>query len=187
MAKILLVDDEESVRNMMRMTLELDQHSVWTASDGPNALEIYKDQAPEVVLLDVRMPGMDGVEVLRRIRQLNHDAEVIVFSGHGDMDIVIECLRNGASNFLTKPVAEEVLSLSLKRSVEKVELREKVKQYTRNLEILVSQANTELEKAYLFRENIIESSPDAIVCVRKGGEIIIFNSAAERLLGYRKE
>jgi len=187
MAKILLVDDEESIRNMMRMTLELDQHSVWTASDGPKALQIFKDEAPDVVLLDVRMPGMDGVEVLRRIKRLNHDAEVIVISGHGDMDMVVECLRNEAANFLTKPVAEELLSLSLRRSVEKVALRGKIKQYTRNLETLVRQANTELEKAYRFRENIIESSPDAIVCIKKGGEIMIFNSAAERLLGYRKD
>jgi PAS domain S-box-containing protein len=103
------------------------------------------------------------------------------------MEMAIECLRMEASNFLTKPVSEEILSLSLKRSLEKVALRRKVKQYTRDLETLVREANVELEKAYQFRENIIEHSPDAIVCIRKGGMIIIFNSAAEKLLGYRKD
>ncbi len=187
MTKILLVDDEESIRNMMRLTLELDGYTVLTAADGPSALDIFQNELPDVVLLDVRMPGMDGVEVLRHIKEINRDAEVIIISGHGDMDMAIECLRMEASNFLAKPVSEEILSLSLKRSLEKVALRRKVKQYTRDLETLVREANVELEKAYQFRENIIEHSPDAIVCIRKGGTIIIFNSAAEKLLGYRKE
>ncbi len=187
MNKILLVDDEESIRNMMRMTLELDGYSVLTAADGHSALTIFQEDLPDVVLLDVRMPGMDGVEALRRIKEINRDAEVIIISGHGDMDMAIKCLRMEASNFLTKPVSEEILSLSIKRSLEKVALRRKVKQYTRDLETLVREANVELEKAYQFRENIIEHSPDAIVCIRKGGTIIIFNSAAEKLLGYRKE
>lgn len=129
MNKILLVDDEESIRNMMRMTLELDGYSVLTAADGPSALTIFQEELPDVVLLDVRMPGMDGVEALRRIKEINRDAEVIIISGHGDMDMAIKCLRMEASNFLTKPVSEEILSLSIKRSLEKVALRRKVKQY----------------------------------------------------------
>jgi len=187
MARILVVDDEESIRNLMRMTLELDGFQVSTAADGPTALEIFEKENPEVVLLDVRMPGMSGTEVLDRIKAMSQDAEIIIITGHGDMDMAVECLRKQASNFLTKPVGEELLSLSLKRSLERVALKKKLKQYTRNLEILVREANVELERAYQFRENIIENSPDAIVCVRKGGEIIIFNSAAERLLGYKKE
>jgi PAS domain S-box-containing protein len=186
MTKVLVVDDEESIRNLMRMTLELDGYEVMTALDGPTALEEFQKNGPEVVLLDVRMPGMDGVEVLGRLKSLNPDVEVIIITGHGDMDMAIECLRKQASNFLTKPVSEELLSLSLKRAIEKIALKKKLKQYTLNLETLVREANVELERAYQFRENIIENSPDAIVCIRKGGEIIIFNSAAEKLLNYRK-
>ncbi len=186
MATILVVDDEESIRNLMRMTLELDHYKVFTAADGPSALEIFEKENPDVVLLDVRMPGMSGIEILDRIKAMNPDAEVIIITGHGDMDMAVDCLRRQASNFLTKPVGDELLSLSLKRSLERVALKKKIKQYTRNLEILVREANVELERAYQFRENIIENSPDAIVCVRKGGEIIIFNSAAEKLLGYKK-
>jgi len=187
MARILVVDDEESIRNLMRMTLELDGYKVSTAADGPTALDIFEKENPEVVLLDVRLPGMSGIEILDRIKAINQDAEVIIITGHGDMDMAVECLRKQASNFLTKPVGEELLSLSLKGSLERVALKKKLRQYTRNLEILVREANVELERAYQFRENIIENSPDAIVCVRKGGEIIIFNSAAEKLLSYRKE
>lgn len=186
MTKILLVDDEESIRNMMRMTLELDGYQVSMAEDGPKALAFFEEEKPDVVLLDVKMPGMDGIEVLSRIRATDPDTEVIMITGHGDMDMAVECLRREASNFLTKPISEELLSLSLKRSMEKIALKKKLKKYTRNLETLVREANVELERAYQFRENIIENSPDAIVCIRKGGEITIFNSAAEKLLGYRK-
>jgi two-component system, NtrC family, sensor kinase len=186
MTKVLVADDEESIRNMMRMNLELDGYKVLTARDGHDALEQFERDRPEVVLLDVRMPAMDGVEVLGRMKAIDPDVEVIIITGHGDMDMAIECLRKEASNFLTKPVGEELLSLSLERSLERIALKKKLRQYTMNLETLVREANVELERAYQFRENIIENSPDAIVCIRKGGEIIIFNSAAEKLLGYRK-
>jgi two-component system NtrC family sensor kinase len=186
MARVLVVDDEQSIRNMMRMTLELDGHQVILAEDGPTGLEMFKKESPDVVLLDVRLPRMDGREVLTRIKALDPDSEVIIITGHGDLEMAVECLRREASNFLTKPVGEELLSISLRRSLEKVALKKKVKQYTTNLETLVREANVELEQAYQFRENLIENSPDAIVSIRKGGSIIIFNSAAERMLGYKK-
>ncbi len=186
MTKILLADDEESIRNLMRMTLELDGYEVSMAEDGLKALEIFQREKPELVLLDVKMPGMSGIEVLGQIRATAPDTEVIMITGHGDMELAVECLRREASNFLTKPISEELLSLSLKRAMEKIALKNKLKRYTRNLETLVREANVELEHAYQFRENIIENSPDAIVCIRKGGEITIFNSAAEKLLGYSK-
>jgi len=187
MAKILVVDDEQSIRNMMRITLQADGHDVVTAEDGPSAIEAYKKESPEVVLLDVRMPGMDGVEVLRRIKKMDKDSEVVIVTGHGDMDMAIQCLRQDASNFLAKPVSDDLLAHALKRSLERRALARKLKEYTEKLETLVREANVELEKSYRFRENLIENSPDAIVSVRKGGDIVIFNSAAEKLLGYTKD
>ncbi len=186
MTKILIVDDEESIRHMMRMTLELDGYQVLTAGDGPSALEIFRREMPMIVLLDVRMPGMSGLQVLERIKAMEPESEVIIVTGHGDMDMAIECMRKEASNFLTKPVSDDLLTAALKQSQEKLALRRRLKEYTQNLEILVREANVELEKSYRFRENLIENSPDAIVSIRKGGEIVIFNSAAERLLDYTK-
>ena len=186
MVKILVIDDEESIRNMMKMVLEADGYVVLTAEDGAYGLEVYKKHAPEIVLLDVRMPDMDGVEVLERIRAIEPDSEVIIVTGHGDMELAVKCLRRDASNFLTKPVSDEVLTHAVKRSLERLAMKQRIKAYTTNLETLIQEANIELEKAYRFRENLIENSPDAIVSVLKGGEIVIFNSAAERLLGYTK-
>lgn len=186
MTKILIIDDEESIRTMMRMTLELDGYEVLDAEDGPSGLAMFKEHAPKIVLLDVRMPGMSGLEVLSRIKAADPDTEVLIITGHGDMDMAIECMRKEASNFLTKPVSDELLSVALKHALEKLELKRKLREYTENLETLVREANVELEKAYQFRSNLIENSPDAIVSIRKGGEIVIFNSAAEKLLGYNK-
>ena len=123
MAKILIVDDEVSILNMMKMTLQVDGYEVLTSTNGPEALKIFHNEAPDVVLLDVRMPGMNGIEVLGRIKEMNPDAEVIIISGHGDMEMAVECLRKEASNFLTKPVSDELLTLSIKRSLEKVALK----------------------------------------------------------------
>ena len=186
MTKILLVDDEAGIRQLLRLTLEMDGFQVFEAGDGPQAIETYQKEMPELALLDVKLPGMSGIEVLERLRKINSDVEVIMITGHGDMEMAIECLRREASNFLIKPVSEELLSLSLKRCLEKLTLKKKLRQYTQNLETLVREANIELERAYTFRENIIENCPDALICIRKGGEIILFNSAAEKLLGYSK-
>ncbi|MGO9118512.1 MAG: PAS domain S-box protein [Desulfomonilaceae bacterium] len=186
MSKILVADDEESIRKMMRMILELDGHQVLLAEDGPTGLEMFKRESPDVVFLDVRLPGMDGREVLIHIKALDPDSEVIMITGYGDMEMALECFRREASNFLTKPVSEEILSISLKRAFERMARKRILKQDTIILEALVREANVELEHAYQFRENLIENSPDAIVSIAKGGSIIIFNSAAERLLGYEK-
>jgi two-component system, NtrC family, sensor kinase len=187
MTKILLVDDEVSILNLLKMSLELDGYEVFTAENGYLALAIFKKENPDIAIIDAKMPDMDGIELLGNLKSLKPETEVIMITGHGDMDMAIECLRKEASNFLTKPVSEELLSLSIKRSIEKLGLKRKLKKYTKNLEILVREANDELERAYKFRENIIENSPDAIVSVKRGGEIVIFNSAAEKLLGHSKD
>lgn len=187
MAKVLIIDDETSIRNMMAMNLKVDGYEVLTAENGAKGLELFSKERPDVVLLDVRMPDVDGIEVLEKITSFNSDTEVIIITGHGDMEMAIDCLRREASNFLTKPIDGDLLSIALKRALEKIGLKRKVRKYTAGLETLVREANQQLEKAYQFRENLIENSPDAIVSVRKGGEIVIFNSAAEHMLGYKKE
>ena len=159
MSKILVADDEESIRKMMQMTLELDGHQVVLAEDGPTGLEMFKKESPDVVFLDVRLPGMDGREVLTHIKALDPDSEVIMITGYGDMEMALECLRREASNFLTKPVSEEILSISLKRSLERMALKRIVKQDTIILEALVREANVELEHAYQFRETLSKTPP----------------------------
>jgi DNA-binding response OmpR family regulator len=108
--KILIVDDEDHIRAMMRLTLEAAGHSVEEASDGPAGLAAFGDgQAWDVVLLDQKMPGVEGTEVLREMRQRKPGAVVILVTAYASIDLVIEAMHLGATDFLRKPMTPDAL------------------------------------------------------------------------------
>mgnify|MGYP001441767766 CR=1 FL=1 len=86
MSRILIVDDEESIRDALRQVFEYEEHEVGTAADGPEALALFESFTPHVTFLDVKMSGLDGLEVLTRIRKLDPSAYVVMISGHGTID-----------------------------------------------------------------------------------------------------
>ena len=102
--KLLLVDDEEGIRKVLGIALSDAGYTVFTAKDGEEALDIFRKEIPPIVLTDIKMPGMDGIELLQKIKQENPDTEVIMITGHGDMDSVITALRLGAVDYFQKPV-----------------------------------------------------------------------------------
>jgi DNA-binding NtrC family response regulator len=101
--KILIADDEEYTRTFFRNILEDENYSLTFAKDGAEALEAWTRQYFDLVILDIRMPGLDGMEVLRRIRSSDTDTMVIMVSAYGDMDSVIDAMKLGANDFFTKP------------------------------------------------------------------------------------
>jgi DNA-binding response OmpR family regulator len=119
MKEILIVDDEKNIRLTIKKALENSDVSVSVAFDGQEALALMKKQTPDVVLLDIRMPGMDGMEVLRRIREQNKDSRVIMISAHGTVENAVEALKLGACDFLRKPFTpaevREAVDRALKR------------------------------------------------------------------------
>jgi len=119
MDKLLLVDDEEAIVRVLSISLKSDGYTVIPAYSGKEGLEQFEKESPPIVLTDLKMPGMSGIELLRKIKELNPDTEVIVITGHGDMDSAIDALRNGASDFINKPVRDEALAIALKRAQEK--------------------------------------------------------------------
>ncbi|MBF0387239.1 MAG: response regulator [Candidatus Omnitrophica bacterium] len=124
--KILVVDDEEILRERLKRLLELDDYEVNTAESGPKGLEEFARFGPDIVLLDIKMPGMDGIEVLDRLKQLPHQAEVFMLTGHGGLETAIEALRKGAFDYMTKPIDYDELEINLKRALEKKALRLKL-------------------------------------------------------------
>ncbi len=88
---------------------------MFTAENGREALHIFREEAPPVILSDIKMPVMDGVTLLQAIKQESPDTEVIMVTGHGDMDVAIQCLKLDAADFITKPINDDALEIALKR------------------------------------------------------------------------
>lgn len=144
---ILLVDDEAGIRKVLAISLTDSGYTVHTAENGQQALRVFKKIAPSIVLTDIKMPDMDGIELLRRIKEENPDTEVIMFTGHGDMDLAIKSLKYDATDFVTKPINDDVLEIALKRARERICMRQQIKEYTENLERLVDEKTQKLLEA----------------------------------------
>ena len=142
--KILLVDDEEGIRKVLSISLSDIGYQVFTAENGEDALKIFRTENPPIVLTDIKMPGMDGIELLRTIKHENPDTEVIMISGHGDMDLAIKSLKYQAIDFVTKPINDDILEIALDRAHEKILMRQKLREYTENLEALVQEKSAQL-------------------------------------------
>lgn len=147
MEKLLLVDDEEGIRKVLGIALRDLGYEVFTAKDGPEALRVFQEERPPIVLTDIKMPGMDGIELLQRIRESDPDAEVIMITGHGDMELAIRSLKLEAGDFITKPINDEVMEMALKRASEKIALKKQLREYTENLEHLVAEKTKRLLEA----------------------------------------
>jgi two-component system NtrC family response regulator len=122
-AKILVVDDEEPLRELLRLELARSGNTVETAARGEEGLARYREQIFNVVLLDIRMPGMNGVETLRQMRRESTIPEIVILTGHGTIESAVECIKEGAYDYLTKPVKLDELDLVIRKAHEKNRLR----------------------------------------------------------------
>jgi PAS domain S-box-containing protein len=145
--KILIVDDEEDIREVLRISLTDLGYEVLTAENGEEALRIVREITPPIVLTDIRMPVMDGIELLRKIKQEDSEIEVIMITGHGDMNLAIKSLKYEATDFITKPIKDEALEIALKRAKERIFMRRQLRDYTEHLEDLVRKKSAKLVEA----------------------------------------
>ena len=116
-SRVLVIDDEASIRDSMRMTLEYEGYDFAGAATGPEGLALAETERPDVVILDVRMPGMDGIEVLERLRSMYDGLPVVVVSGHGTISTAVEATRKGAFDFIEKPFATERMLVTLQNAL----------------------------------------------------------------------
>ena len=127
-AAVLVVDDEQAIRESLRMILEFEGYRVEEAATGIEALRIVRDRTPDAVLLDIRMPEMDGLEALRLMRERGYDMPVVVLSGHADVPTAVEATRRGAFDFFEKPLQRDRVLLSIRNAVEAWRLRKESRQ-----------------------------------------------------------
>ncbi|MBN1808098.1 MAG: sigma-54-dependent Fis family transcriptional regulator [Planctomycetes bacterium] len=124
MTKLLIVDDEERVTILLRGLLENAGYSVDTALTGEEALHIAEDREPDVALLDLRLPGMDGLYVLGKLRSLKPTMEVIMMTAYASVENAVEAMKAGASDYIIKPFREDDIVLTVKRAAERLALRD---------------------------------------------------------------
>jgi DNA-binding NtrC family response regulator len=132
MAKILVVDDETSIRRTLKDILEFEKHEVELASNGLEALEYAKEEDYDVVLLDIKMPEMDGMEVLEKL-MLFKDVPVIMISGHGTIETAVEAIKKGAYDFIVKPPDLNRLLITVRNAIDKQDLVTQTKQLKREV------------------------------------------------------
>jgi PAS domain S-box-containing protein len=182
--EIVLIDDEEGIRKVMTITLADAGYHVRSAGNGPDGIQLCRAVPPQIVITDIRMPGMDGLEVLAALKKSNPEIEVIVITAFGDINTAIKALQLDASDFITKPVNDKALELALQRAKERFLSRRQLKDYTTLLENENARTAQELIKTVNFRNNLIENSLDGIMGCDDGGTVIIFNKSLEKMLGF---
>ena len=142
MAKILVVDDERAIRSTLKEILEYEKYSVADAPDGIEALELIKNDQFDVILLDIKMPRMDGLEVLEEILKIS-DTPVVMISGHGTIETAVEAIKKGAYDYIAKPLDLNRLLITIRNALDK--------------SLLVNEAKMLRKKVYRQYEMIGES------------------------------
>ncbi|WP_456325612.1 response regulator [Desulfonauticus submarinus] len=120
--KVLIIDDETSVLKLFDLYLKIYGYESLLASNGEQGLKLFKEHYPKIVFTDIKMPGIDGIMVLKEIKRIKPETEVIVVTGHGDMDLAIKALNLDATDFLNKPIGKEEIEKALYRAQERLRL-----------------------------------------------------------------
>ena len=119
MATILIVDDEKAIRRTLKEILEYEKYKIDEASDGVEGLSMIKKNAYDVVILDIKMPKMDGMEVMEEIKNSGIDVPVIMLSGHGNIDTAVEAVKKGAFDYISKPPDLNRLLITIRNAMDK--------------------------------------------------------------------
>jgi signal transduction histidine kinase len=175
---ILLVDDERDIRESSQRLLTRKGYDVVTAEDGQRALDLLSKSPVDLILLDLKMPVMGGEEFLHAKGPLYPDIPVVVVTGHGSLDVAVDCMRKGAYDFITKPFDIPQLMLSIERALEKRTLERKAKNYQEETVQNLLALSTEKKRL----ETIISCIANGIMVTNKNLEVVLHNPALLRLL-----
>lgn len=127
MSNVMIVDDEEDIVELMSETLDNWGYHAITAKDGEEALEKFQESPVDLVVTDLRLPKMDGVQLLDKIKDIDESTEVIVFTGYPQVNSAIDAMKNGAFDYLIKPVDLDELKLKIERGLEKKNMGKSIK------------------------------------------------------------
>ena len=132
--RILVIDDESAIRDSLKMTLEYEGYEVTLGATGEEGVKLIERESPDLVFLDIKMPGMDGLEVLQKLRHLTDTTPIVVISGHADIRTAVDATRLGAFDFLEKPLERERLLVTVRNAVDSRRLRSENRSYRKDAE-----------------------------------------------------
>lgn len=190
---ILVVDDEKDLCVLIKRKLEKEGYQTAVAYDGVEGLDYFKNHRVDVVIADISMPKMDGLEMLKECREITDDFVSIIIAGHGDHETAIEALKLGVSNYLKKPISLEELIVSVNNGIDLLLLRRGLsahrreleiktalkEQYAKNLEKMVEERTKEIKKL----SDAVHASTDSIVISDPDGKITDVNEATLKMYG----
>ena len=131
--KVLVVDDERSIRNSLKDIMEYENVEVILAENGMVAMELFRKHSFDLVFCDIKMPGIDGIEVLEKIQALNSELPVVMISGHGNIDTAVECIKKGAYDFIEKPLDLNRILITMRNAGDKSALVKETKKLQRRV------------------------------------------------------
>jgi len=168
--KVLIIDDDPKVGWILTEGLE-DFYDIQLARDGVEGIQLASKVQPELILLDIKMPGMDGIEVLRKLKKADIPSEVIMLSGHGETKYIVESIQLGAAEFINKPFDVKEVEIHLHSVLEKSHLRSKIKEYERELKATKQYESFIGDSPKMLEiKNVIEQVADSDLTVLIRGE-----------------
>ncbi len=176
--KILVVDDEKTIRDGCHRVLTGKGYDVFISENGLQALDILTKEAIDIILLDLKMPVMNGEEVLEKAHGQYPDIPVIIITGHGTVDTAVECMKKGAYDFITKPFQKDQFLLTIGRAAEKRKLEQKAKRFQE--ENIQNLYDLNLEKSRL--KTIIKCLANGVIVTNRNQEVVLHNPALMRLM-----
>jgi two-component system, OmpR family, phosphate regulon sensor histidine kinase PhoR len=176
--RVLVVDDELDIREASERILSRIGFHLSTAARGDEALQIFERARSDIVLLDLKMPGLDGMEVLQRLRELDPSILVIVITGYATVETAIEAMKQGAYDFIPKPFEPDQLRIVVNRAADKIRLTRE----TQKLELEKTRTLFDLDTEKSRLRTIIESLPDGLLVTNTGGQVVLINPSCRQML-----
>jgi PAS domain S-box-containing protein len=185
---ILVVDDDPDILALFERLFTGEGYRVTTASNGCDALEQFKSHPADVAVVDIKIPGMDGIELSWKIKEINAPTEIILISGFSTMDSAISSVKLGAFDYFCKPFKLKEVSRSVERALEKRHTQDQhennLLENIRKMQLQQREIQERLEKFQIKYSDLIDNSPDGILELNSKGKIVKFNPAVSALTGY---
>lgn len=177
---VLIVDDEQDIRDGSERILLRMGFNVYTAASGQESLAVFKEINPSIVLLDLKMPGMDGMEVLKRLKEIDDRVIVIVITGYATVETAIQAMKKGAYDFIPKPFEPDQLRLIVNRASEKIRLELAAEKLARERQRTLLDLGTEKSRI----RTILESLPNGVLVTNTLGQVVLLNPTFKQVMGF---